>query len=97
MEEDAIQNKSLFHVDGRERILFDEKLNMELPAYEGKSDIFQTPGRQKLTYRGEVGQSHSRIQHRCPSYQRTSPLMTMLMIVPTNESLRRQYGLLRKG
>lgn len=37
MEEDAIQNKSLFHVDGRERVLFDEKLTMELPTYGGKS------------------------------------------------------------
>jgi hypothetical protein len=36
MKDKAIQNKSLFQVDGRERILFDEKLTMDLPTYEGK-------------------------------------------------------------
>jgi hypothetical protein len=37
MKDKAIQNKSLFQVDGRERVLFDEKLTMELPTYGGKS------------------------------------------------------------
>ena len=36
MEDEAIRNKSLFQVDGRERVLFDEKLTMALPTYEGK-------------------------------------------------------------
>jgi len=40
MEDEAIRNKSLFQVDGRERVLFDEKLTMELPTYEGKSVTF---------------------------------------------------------
>jgi hypothetical protein len=42
MEDEAIRNKSLFQVDGRERVLFDEKLTMELPTYEGKSQHFKT-------------------------------------------------------
>jgi hypothetical protein len=45
MKDKATQNKSLFQVDGRERVLFDEKLAMELPTYEGKSVIFETPVR----------------------------------------------------
>ena len=49
IEDEAIRNKSLFQVDGRERVLFDEKLTMELPTYEGKSATFQTPERPRLT------------------------------------------------
>ena len=41
MADEAIRNKSLFQVDGRERVLFDEKLTMELPIYGGKSAILQ--------------------------------------------------------
>jgi len=89
MEDDAIQNKSLFHVDGRERVLFDEKLTMELPTYEGESTVLETPDRPRLTYRGEASQSHSRLQYQCPSHQCTYCIMVSLIIVPTNESLRR--------
>jgi hypothetical protein len=68
MEEDAIQNKSLFHVDGRERVLFDEKLTMELPTYEGKSATFQTTERPRLTCRRETSEPYSRIQYQCPPH-----------------------------
>jgi len=71
MEDEAIRNKSLFQVDGRERVLFDEKLTMDLPTYGGKSSTLQIPERQKLTCRGKASQSHPRFQHRCPSHQRT--------------------------
>jgi len=37
--DEAIRNKSLFQVDGRERVLFDDKLTMELPVHEGESQF----------------------------------------------------------
>lgn len=78
----AIRNKSLFHVDGREMVLFDEKLTMELPVHDGESTPRHTE--QGAEIRRKANRSHASIQHRCPSYKCTFIRTIQLILVPTN-------------
>jgi hypothetical protein len=95
MEDEAIQNKSLYQVDGRERVLFDDKLTMELPNYEGKSS---SPQCSQTDQEGEKPINHIRpFSINVPLTNVSPPQTIHLTLVPTTyEGIRRIQRFIRE-